>query len=125
MALREDIRCIRCGEPAAYRRHNEPDEPCEELCEECARFEGAREHGEKSAALEALGFAIALARKNGMTDSELAGAFHEILTAPHSLTSYPVGGDSVLGSDFRKDEPWRRPFLPLLPAPDTEQQGGD
>jgi hypothetical protein len=63
-----------------------------------------------------LGFAVGLARKNGMTDSQLTGAFHEILTAPHSEAMYPVGGDSVLGGDFREDQPWRHPFLPLPEA---------
>jgi hypothetical protein len=100
-------RCDSCGAPAAYQRESHPGW-VEPLCDECARFRGARELGEADLALDVLGFAIQAARHAGVTDAQLRAAFDMLLTGRHSSVSeYPCGVEGVLGSDRRADRPWQ------------------
>ncbi len=100
--------CDACGEPAVYLWQGRRGWK-EHLCEECARFRGARERGEAEAALDTLGFAISQAQGVGVTDEQIREAFEAILTGcASSIGSYPCGGgDFVLGPDARKARPWQ------------------
>ncbi len=101
--------CDACGEPALYTDTLGTDD----LCDECAREKGARRHGEACAALEAIGFGVSLARSAGVDDAQIRQAVESILAGGHSIGSYPVGGDDVLGGDCRTDRPWARTLWPL------------
>ena len=102
--------CDGCGEPASYTMvdPNHPARNNDDLCGECARNRGAESNGRASAAFEVMGFAIALARFESLTDAQIREAFDEILTDPESEGAYPVGGDTVLGPCRREDRPWAR-----------------
>ena len=103
------ITCAACGAPAVYRDQL----GTEEVCDECARWKGAERHGEACAALEAIGFGVAIARRAGVNDDQIREAIEAILTNPHSDDSYPIGGDHVLGGDLKTDKPWLRTYRPL------------
>ena len=108
--------CDGCGRQAAYEMTN-ANLPGwqEDLCEECARNRGAESNGRACAAFEAMGFAIGLARGEGLTNREIREAFEEVLTDPPSYSTYDVGGDRVLGPCGRADRPWAR-NLTEIPA---------
>ena len=100
--------CESCGAtPAAYRQRNTERQ---DECVLCARRHGAEINGEAHAALETLGFAVALARGACVTDDQLRVAFEQILTSPDSDGTYPVGGDQVLRID---DLCWERVYEPI------------
>jgi hypothetical protein len=101
--------CDACGAPAVYSDQLGK----EDVCDECARWRGAERHGEACAALEAIGFGVAMARRAGVDDDRIRAAVGAILTNPHSEDSYPVGGDQVLGGDSKDDRPWLRTYGPL------------
>lgn len=106
--------CDSCLQQASYsERPLFPTQRTDDVCEECARSRGAAANGEACAAFKALGFAVSVARNAHVTDDQLRRAFEEILTEPHSEGDYPVGGDSVLGRDFRMDRPWMRIFTEI------------
>jgi hypothetical protein len=109
--------CDGCGDQASYTRvdPNRPTDCLEDLCEECARNRGAESNGRACAAFEAMGFAIELARGEGVTNAQIREAFEVILTDPQSEGTYPVAGDHVLGSDRREDRPWARIVTKVRP----------
>ncbi len=107
--------CDGCGDPAAYRDRPNEAGTIDALCDDCARYRGAERRGEAYAALEVLGFAVSLARGARLSDEQIREALESTLTDPHSDGSYPVGGDQVLGSDFKASRPWATGMDPIDP----------
>jgi hypothetical protein len=87
-------------------------EPHAEVCDECARFRGARYHGEACTALEAIGFGIAAARRAEMTDEQIRESIELIFTDPEEDQDYPVRA-GVLPREGNQYRPWLRVFRPL------------
>lgn len=96
--------CDACGDQAIYTTRDVGHD----LCDECARNRGAESNGRVLTAFAAFGFAIGIARGEGVRDAQIREAFEDILTAPHSYATYDVGGDHVLGGSNREDRPWAR-----------------
>ena len=75
-------------------------------------------HGEARVGLKAIGFGIAIARNNGLTDNQIREAVQLILAVSEEGIeaeggSYPIGGEQVLGRERKEDRPWMRTFRPL------------
>ncbi len=86
-------------------------EPHAELCEECARFRGARYHGEACVGLEAIGFGIAVARRADMTDDEIRRAVELTLTDPEENGDYQY--NTMVLPREEGSEAWMRTLRPL------------
>lgn len=81
--------CDGCGDLAAYRDCPNEVGTADALCDDCARYRGAERRGEAYAALEALGFAVSLARGARLSDQQIREAFEATLTDPHSEGRLP------------------------------------
>ena len=103
--------CDACGAPAMYSE-TMGFEPHAELCEECARFRGARYHGEACVGLEAIGFGIAVARRADMTDDQIRQAVELTLTDPEESMGYDYS-TMVLPREQVDEQPWMRTLRPL------------
>jgi hypothetical protein len=104
--------CDHCGDVAAYQATND----LERRCEACAMRCGYEARGEAYAAMQTLGFAVSMLRGVGVSDDAILGMVREIVSDPHSVGSYPIGGDQYIpGPDAVRNRPWMHNHRPLGP----------
>lgn len=102
--------CDRCGAPDPHWRDRERapgGEPPPVYCDACVKRAGDVAEGEATVALELLHEAIAKARRAGMLDGEIEGAFRRFVGAEDP----PMMWDSDALEALPTEPLWQRSYL--------------